>query len=290
MSLSPTLAPVSALAPGSGDEQLSRRNFTELSSYIFETAGIKMPESKKAMLEGRLRRRMRALSLPSLDAYCDYLFVEGALEEEGVHLLNAVTTNKTDFFREPAHFEYLSAVILPDFVRRGIGQVRAWSAACSTGPEPYTLAMVLDDFATQHGRLSYGILATDLDTDVLATAQAGIYPAEAVEPVPVALKRYIGVSRDAQRAEVRIVPALRSAIGFARLNLMDEHYPVGDPMHLIFCRNVLIYFDKPTQRQVVTRLLKCLVPGGHLFLGHSETITGLDLPLVQVANTVFRRS
>ncbi|MFT6569884.1 MAG: chemotaxis protein methyltransferase CheR, partial [Sphingomonas echinoides] len=132
--------------------------------------------------------------------------------------------------------------------------------------------------------------ATDLETDVLATARAGISPAEAVEPVPAALRRYVAVSRDARRRDVRIVPALRSAIGFARLNLMDDRYPVGDPMHLIFCRNVLIYFDKPTQRKVVAQLIDCLVPGGHLFLGHSESITGHDLPLEQVANTVFKRS
>ncbi|MDR7256495.1 chemotaxis protein methyltransferase CheR [Sphingomonas sp. BE270] len=290
MATEAALARKPAVSGGSGTEQISRRNFVQLSAHIFATAGIKMPESKKTMLEGRLRRRMRALSLPSLDAYCDYLFADGGLDVEGGHLLNAVTTNKTDFFREPAHFEYLQAVILPDLVERGVDRVRAWSAACSTGPEPYTLAMVLDDYAGRYGGPSYGILATDLDTDVLATARAGIYPAEAVEPVPAALRRYVAVSRDARRRDVRIVPALRSAIGFARLNLMDDRYPVGDPMHLIFCRNVLIYFDKPTQRKVVSQLIDCLVPGGHLFLGHSESITGHDLPLEQVANTVFKRS
>jgi chemotaxis protein methyltransferase CheR len=156
--------------------------------------------------------------------------------------------------------------------------------------EPYTLAMVLDHWATNRGGPSYGILATDLDTDVLEAARTGIYPKEAVEPVPHTLRRYIATSRDSRRSEVRIVPALRSAIGFARMNLMDERYPVGDPMHLIFCRNVLIYFDKPTQRKVVSRLIECLVPGGHLFLGHAESVAGHDLPLQQVANTVFKRS
>ncbi len=290
MSAAPTLdlAPAGYDAPGS--EQVSRRNFAQLADYIYSTAGIKMPESKKTMLEGRLRRRMRALSLPSLDAYCDHLFVDGGLENEGLHLLNAVTTNKTDFFREPAHFDYLRAEVLPELLNQRVDPVRAWSAACSTGMEPYTLAMVLDDFASSHGGPSYGILATDLDTDVLATARAGIYSTEAIEPVPAALRRYVARSRDARRDEVRMVPELRSAIGFARLNLMDEQYPIGDPMHLIFCRNVLIYFDKPTQRRVVARLVDCLAYGGHLFLGHSESIAGHDLPLEQVANTVFRRS
>ncbi|WP_448665064.1 CheR family methyltransferase [Sphingomonas sp. CJ20] len=270
---------------------MSRRHFTQLAAYIYETAGIKMPDSKKTMLEGRLRRRMRALSLPSLDAYCDHVFAEGGLEAEALYLLNAVTTNKTDFFREPAHFDYLERVILPAYAASGVERLRVWSAACSTGPEPYTIAMVLDDFASRTGGPSYGILATDIDTEVLETARLGIYPAEAVEPVPTTLlRKYVAFARDAQRSDVRIVPALRSAVGFARLNLMDDRYPVGAAMDMIFCRNVLIYFDKPTQQRVVSRLVDCLAPGGYLFLGHSESIAGHNLPIKQVANTVFRRN
>jgi chemotaxis protein methyltransferase CheR len=274
-----------------GNDQMSRRNFAKLSSYIYDYSGIKMPESKKTMLEGRLRRRLRATGTRTLDEYCDRVFSGDGLANEGLHLINAVTTNKTDFFREPAHFDYLTGKILPEFSARGVRTVRAWSAACSTGPEPYTIAMVLDDYADTNGGPSYGILATDLDTEVLASARAGIYPAELVEPVSAALQRkYVMTSRDPARRDIRMAPALRSAIGFARLNLMDDRYPVGDPMHLIFCRNVLIYFDKPTQRKVVSQLVENLEPGGYLFLGHSESITGLDLPLVQVANTVFQRS
>ncbi len=273
-----------------GSDPMSKRNFARLAAYIFDYSGIKMPESKKTMLEGRLRRRQRATGAQTLDEYCDYIFADENLAEEGLSLINAVTTNKTDFFREPGHFEYLSKVILPEMTARGVRSIRAWSAACSTGPEPYTLAMVLDDHAETHGGPAYGILATDLDTDVLETARSGIYPRELVDPVPDVLQRkYVMFPRDAARRDVRMVPALRSAIGFARLNLMDDRYPVGEPMHLVFCRNVLIYFDKPTQKQVVSRLVDCLKPGGYLFLGHSESITGHDLPLTQVANTVFRK-
>jgi chemotaxis protein methyltransferase CheR len=273
-----------------GSDPMSKRNFARLAAYIYDYSGIKMPESKKTMLEGRLRRRQRAAGAQTLDEYCDYIFAAENLAEEGLSLINAVTTNKTDFFREPGHFDYLSKVILPEMTARGVRSIRAWSAACSTGPEPYTLAMVLDDHAETHGGPAYGILATDLDTDVLETARSGIYPRELVDPVPDALQRkYVMFPRDAARRDVRMVPALRSAIGFARLNLMDDRYPVGEPMHLVFCRNVLIYFDKPTQKQVVSRLVDCLKPGGYLFLGHSESITGHDLPLTQVANTVFRK-
>lgn len=277
--------------PLPGADHLNKRNFARLASYIYDYSGIKMPESKITMLEGRLRRRVRATGLPSIDAYCDHVFQGDNLAAEGIHLINAVTTNKTDFFREPAHFDYLRDRALPDLAAKGTRTIRAWSAACSTGPEAYTLAMILDDFAETHGGPAYGMLATDLDTEVLETARKGIYPAEQVDPVPEALRRkYVMTPNDPHRRDIRIATALRGAIGFARLNLMDSHYPVGKPMHLIFCRNVLIYFDKPTQKQVVSRLLDCLTSDGYLFLGHSESIAGFDLPLIQVANTIFQRS
>ena len=273
-----------------GTDRLSQRNFERLARYIHDYAGIKLPESKRTMLEGRLRRRVRAMGLQTIDAYCEHVFRDDNLARENVHLINAVTTNKTDFFREPAHFDFLRTVALPDLADRGVRRIRAWSAACSTGPEAYTLAMELDDYAATQGGPSYGVLATDLDTDVLETARLGIYPADLVLPVPAPLaQRYVMRARDPGRREIRIAPELRSAIGFARLNLMDDRYPIGDPMHLIFCRNVLIYFDKPTQRRVVSCLVDCLAPHGYLFLGHSESISGFDLPLTQVANTVFQR-
>lgn len=249
-----------------------------------------MPESKVTMLEGRLRRRVRALGLRSIEAYCEHIFTAAELGEEATHLINAVTTNKTDFFREAKHFDYLRDTLLPSLVANGARTIRCWSAACSTGAEPYTLAMTIADFADRAGGPDFEILATDLDTDVLETARLGIYSAELVDPVPAPMRqKYVLVSRDRARKEVRIVPALRRKIGFGRLNLMDDRYPVGAPMDLIFCRNVLIYFDKPTQHKVVSRLCENLAVGGHLLLGHSESIAGFDLPLKQVANTIFKR-
>lgn len=270
---------------------ISPRNFARLSAYIYEQAGIKMPVTKRTMLEGRLRRRLRATGVADLNAYCDLLFDPGRGEAEAVHLLNAVTTNKTDFFREPKHFDFVERTILPALKAQRRQRIRAWSAACSTGAEPYTLAMVLQDFAERHGGPDYGILATDLDTEVLETARRGIYPREMLDPVPSAMReRYVMRPLQKGRRDVRIVPMLRSAVGFARLNLMDPHYPVGDPMDLIFCRNVLIYFDKPTQERVVSRLCERLRPGGWLILGHSESIANMHLPLSAVGNTVFQRN
>jgi chemotaxis protein methyltransferase CheR len=271
-------------------DHISKRNFEKLARFIYDYSGIKMPPTKLTMLEGRLRRRLRATNISSFDHYCDFLFEGGGLEQEVVHLIDAVTTNKTDFFREAKHFEFLQTAALPDLVRRGNRRLRAWSSACSTGAEPYTMAMVLAEFVAERSDVDYSILATDLSTDVLEVAKRGIYADDVVAPVPTDLRRrYVMTAASPGRREVRITPRLRSKIGFGRMNLMDKTYSVGDPMHIIFCRNVLIYFDKPTQADVLGRLCDCLVPGGYMFIGHSESISGFDLPLKQVSNTVFQR-
>ncbi|UUR08332.1 CheR family methyltransferase [Sphingomonas glaciei] len=278
-------------APPLLSDRISQRNFSALARYIHETAGIRMPPSKKTMLEGRLRRRQRAIGAATLDDYCDYLFAEENIEFESEFLINAVTTNKTDFFREAYHFDYLRNVALPGLIERGVTRLRAWSVACSTGAEPYTMAMTIDDAFAGTSGASFTILATDLDTEVLEIARSGIYPAEFADPVPPALrKRYLMTSCDPARQEVRIIPALRRNVAFARLNLMDRNYPVGEPMDVVFCRNVLIYFDRETQLKVVSRIVEKMAPGGLLFLGHSETIVGHDLPIAQIGNTIFQRS
>ncbi len=279
-----------ALAAQPREDRLSNRNFEALARYIYNYSGIKMPVTKMTMLEGRLRRRLRATGIQSFNDYCDYLFKHDGLETEAIHLIDAVTTNKTDFFREPKHFDYMVRTALPELVAAGHRKLRFWSAACSTGAEPYTMAMVTSAFAETCPGLDYRILATDLSTDVLRTARRGIYPADMVDPVPAEMRRkYVMAARESVRREVRIHPALRSAIGFARFNLMDNAYSIGEPMHMIFCRNVLIYFDKPTQTHVLSRLCDCLLPGGYLYVGHSETVTGVNLPIRQVANTVFKK-
>ncbi|KAA3515878.1 CheR family methyltransferase [Agrobacterium rosae] len=272
------------------DDSLSTRDFRELSSFIYDYCGIKMPETKRSMLEGRLRKRLRATGYPTFSTYCDYLFRHDGMEAEAIFLIDVVTTNKTDFFREPNHFDYMQKTALPALAKRGIGRVRAWSSACSTGAEPYTMAMVMAE-AVEKGVISdFNILATDLSTDVLMKAQSGIYSKDLVDPVPPEFKRkYVMQAKEKQRNDVRIATKLRSKIGFARMNLMNATYEIGDPVHILFCRNVLIYFDKKTQTHVLTQLCKCLAPGGYLLIGHSETVTGIDLPIKQVANTIFMK-
>lgn len=269
-------------------DHISKRNFERLAKHIHGNYGIKLPLAKMTMVEGRLRRRVRALGLPSVNAYCEHLFESNGLEREAVHLVNALTTNKTDFFREPRHFEFLEDRVLPELLNRNC--IRAWSAACSTGAEPYTLAMVIDRFLAGRSSSNYSILATDVNTDVLDIAHRGVYPEEILEPVPATLQqKYVMTSKDRSARLCRIVPALRSRIQFAPINLMDGSYPFDRDMDIILCRNVLIYFDRPTQEAVLERLCSHLRPGGYLFLGHSESITGLRLPVTQAANTIFRR-
>lgn len=277
-------------APGFNPDAISPQHFRALASLIHSEAGICLPQSKTTMLEGRLRRRVRATGHANLNAYCAHILSSDVAREEIEALLNAVTTNKTDFFRERNHFDYIVSQILPAYSCEGRRTVRCWSAACSNGAEPYTLAMVLDDYAQAHGGLDYEILATDLDSNMLETGIKGIYPAEMVEPVPAAMRRrYVMEPKDRSRREVRISPTLRKKVSFGRLNLMNDHYPIGAPVDVIFCRNVLIYFDKPTQHKVVTRLCEQLRPGGYLLLGHSESIAGFSGQLKSVCNTVFQK-
>jgi chemotaxis methyl-accepting protein methylase len=273
------------------DEHLSDRHFRSLAELISTQVGIQLPEVKRTMVEGRLRRRVRALGLPDLAAYGRHLFENGGLDAEMTCLIDCVTTNKTDFFREPAHFEFLRDKAIPALVdgRRGPARLKLWSAACSIGAEAYTMAMVLHDIAARRPSLDFAILGTDISTDVLHQAEKAIYPAEMVEPVPVTFReRYLMQARNPRRQEVRIVPELRRRASFRRLNLMDASYPFDRDVDVIFCRNVLIYFDKPTQRAVLGRLAGHLRPGGYLVVGHSESMSGAgDLGLKQVLPTVF---
>jgi len=275
---------------------LSTKDFQRLSSFIYNELGIKMPDSKRTMLTGRLAKRLRANKLNSFSDYCDFVFSPEGQRQELVHLLDAVTTNKTDFFREPSHFEHLVRSVLPTLINEnyfGFGKkCRIWSAGCSTGQEPYTLAMVLSEFASsQAGRFAFEILATDISTRVLDAARRAVYPEHVIEPIPKGFrKKYLLRGKDPENPQVRIVPELRSLIKFGRLNFMDQEFGIGDPLDIIFCRNVIIYFDKPTQERLMGKFCQNLRPGGFLFVGHSESLQGYDVPLVQVAPTIYRRT
>ena len=274
--------------------QMSNKDFARLSEFIRSSCGIKLPPAKKTMLEGRLRKRLRALSLQSFGGYCEYLFSSKGAESEFMHMIDAVTTNKTDFFREPDHFDYLSDKVLPELVRLyGVGsrkRLNVWSAASSTGEEPYTLAMVLSEFAREYAGFQFSILGTDISSQVLKKARLAVYEREKVSPIPLMLRaKYLLKSKDRDKGLVRIIPELRASVEFKRLNLMEEDYGIDEPIGIVFCRNVLIYFDRPTQEKLVQRLSYHLMSGGYLFVGHSESLHGMDLPLVQTSTTIYRK-
>jgi chemotaxis protein methyltransferase CheR len=270
---------------------LLTRDFSRLSRFIYDTCGIKMPDVKKTMLEARLQKRLRALGMHSFSDYCDYLFSSAGMEQELVQMLDMVTTNKTDFFREPEHFDYLTQKVLPDWcVRHPGGRLSIWSAGCSSGEEPYTLAMVLSEFAVHNPGFDFQILATDISTRVLEKAKNAVYPEALVDPVPLSLKKkYLLRSKDKASGMIRIVPQLREKVRFRRLNFMDEDFGMREQLDIIFCRNVIIYFDRPTQEKLLQRFHRQMKVGSYIFMGHSETLSGLNVPLTSVFPTVYRK-
>lgn len=276
---------------GHEHEGLTRRDFERLSAFIHAEAGILLGPEKKLMLEARVRRRLKALEIDSYGDYCAYLFQRANTRDEVVHLIDVVTTNKTDFFREPRHFDFLMERALPEFARRLSGQpFRIWSAGCSTGEEPYTLAMLLSEFARAQSGFRFRILATDISTAVLEKAQCAVYTEAAAAPIPMALKkRYLLRSRDPEQPRVRVAPELRAAVEFRRLNFMDDDYGVTERMDAVFCRNVIIYFNRATQEAILQKLVRHLAPGGYLFVGHAEALQEMKLPVEPVAPSLYRK-
>jgi chemotaxis protein methyltransferase CheR len=276
------------------DDHLSDSDFARISALISRQVGIKLPAAKRLMVEGRLRRRLRALRLPSFADYCDHLFSEAGSEDELTYLINAVTTNKTDFFREPEHFELMRDQLVPSLLsdrRDRSPLLKVWSAASSTGAEAYTIAMVLADVAARDHSFEFAVLGTDISTDVLETGRRAVYPAEQIAPVPPAMQsRYLmHARRPGARPEVRMVPELRRHVRFDRLNLMQESYPYDRDVDIIFLRNVLIYFEKADQAAVIKKLAGHLRPGGYLLLGHSESMIGTAVTMRQVAPATFQK-
>jgi chemotaxis protein methyltransferase CheR len=278
------------------EASLTAKEFLQLSEFIQESVGIKMPPEKKIMLEGRLRKRLRNLGIDSFSEYLEYLFSQQGMKDELVHMIDVITTNKTDFFREPAHFDFLIQNALPDLITShgsGIGEnLMTWSAGCSTGEEAYSIAMVLEEFGAKYPGFKFGyrILATDISTKVLEIGMRAVYDEEKTESVPVDLReKYILRSKDTQRELIRIIPRLRERVKFRRLNFLDEDFGFRERMDIIFCRNVLIYFEKTIQEKILRKIIDYLKPGGFLFIGHSETLLDMDLPLQMTSPTIYRR-
>ena len=271
--------------------QLSDGAFATLVRMVEESCGVHLSDLKKTMLETRLRRRLQACDLPDFESYIRLLNTPDGRKREGQHFVDTVVTNETSFFRERAHFDHLDANEISRLLANGDGRcLRAWSAACSTGQEAYTLAMVLDQASDGAKRWNWSVLATDISVKVLLAAREAVYRAEDVAPVPAPLReRYVLRSREPGSEQVRIAPELRSRMTFGQINLMHAEYKPKGLMDIVFLRNVLIYFEPHVQEQVVARLCRHVRPGGLLFLGHSDTVRSARLPLRLIRANIYQK-
>jgi len=272
-------------ASNHGDE-LTGEELSRLAQVLRDAAGIQLGD-KRLLTETRLRKRAHELGLPTLRHYCDNFLSGDGEPGERQHLIDALTTNKTGFFREAHHFEFLAAEALPGLGKR---RVEAWSAGCATGEEAWTLAMVLARHAERVRGFDFRVLATDVSTRALQHAAAAVYSEEDVIAIDGDMRRkYLMRSRDSLKRVVKVVPELREKVQFTHANLVAAEPEISPCADLVFCRNVMIYFDKQTQHLLLERLVGATAPGGYLFLGHSEALVGHDWPLDAVAPTTYRR-
>jgi chemotaxis protein methyltransferase CheR len=272
--------------------ELSGKDFIAFSNFIYSEFGIKMPPVKRIMLQGRLLKRIRQLNMHSYTEYKEYLFSEEGQKEEIYNFLNVVTTNKTDFFREPVHFDFLKSNVLPEFIsKQQRDAFKIWSAGCSSGEELYTISILMNEFKRENPSFFYSMLGTDISQNVLTKAAKGVYPLNKVDIIPVEFKkRYLLKSKDKENPTVRVRPELQANLNLKYLNLMDSKYThITEKFDVIFCRNVLIYFDRATQESVINKLSTHLKTGGYFFIGHSESLTGMDVPLQHIKPTIFRK-
>ena len=267
-----------------GEATLSPAHFERIIALLHAHAGIRMRAGKEGLVRARLTKRLRVLGLSDFDQYLDLVEREPS-RREFTEMVDALTTNKTSIFREQAHFDFLQHEVLPSCP----GPIRLWSAGCSSGEEPYTLAMILRETLTEPSARQAKILATDISHRVLATAKAGIYPAESLDEAPRGyVQKYWRPVSGGGAPRLEAGPALRSMIQFGKLNLMEK-WPMRGPFDAILCRNVMIYFDKATQQTLVQRYWELLRPGGFLFVGHSESLTGLSHRFQYVQPAVYVR-
>ena len=269
------------------DYSITPEEFHRFRTLIYDESGISLADQKQTMLTSRLSKRVRELGLTTFSEYYDAV-ISDASREEFTRMLDLISTNKTGFFREPKHFAFLRERILPDL--KGEKRIRIWSSACSTGEEPYTIAMTFFEQVQDPEQWDCRILATDLSTRVLVKASAGMYEEARFRDVPPeVLRRHFLRGRGACAGLFKVKPHLAATIRFRRLNLMDERFPIRSALDLIFCRNVMIYFDRPTQETLVNKFHRYLRPGGYLFIGHSESLQWVSHPFQAVEPTIYRK-
>ncbi len=264
---------------------LSDGQFQKVSRIVQECSGIHLKKGKEALVRARLMKRLRALKMVDFDEYLDFIDSEEGRRELD-QMIDAMTTNKTSFFREAEHFRFLREEVLPGLASH---RLRFWSAACSSGEEPYSLAIELLENLKGVDRKDVRILATDVSKRILEKAAEGVYPEAAVEMIPrPVLQRYFTCTRQMRPREYRVGERVRSLVHLAWLNLM-ERWPMRGPFQLIFCRNVMIYFDRLTQQRLINRFYDLLEPGGHLFVGHSEGLSAIEHRFHYIRPATYRK-
>jgi chemotaxis protein methyltransferase CheR len=276
-----------------GVPAMTEKERLAISAFVEGEFGIKMPAAKKSLLEGRLAKRVAACGLPSYGAYFDFVTLSPAGADEYLHFMDLVSTHETSFFREPRHFDFLKRSVLPALSREaGRHSLRVLSAACSTGEEAYSLAMLLDCSLRESRRedIELRVEGIDLSAKAVAVAERGVYLADRTRGIPEELRQdYVMRSKDRSKDLCRFSPQLRGRMRFHTGNLLGELGLAERRYDIVFCRNVLIYFDRSNQRRVVARLIEHLDAGSYLFLGHSETMLAFDFPLQTVAHSVYRK-
>lgn len=289
--VSPTAAPNPAIADHRREFSFSDADFRHLSRLAYDHAGIVLGESKRNLVYSRLSRRLRTLNVDNFAAYRQHL---AHTPSELENFINSISTNHTKFFRESHHFDHFRTHVADRFVKLAggntAGHLRIWSAGCSSGEEPYTIAVVLKRQVPEVARYDARILATDIDTDILATAARGEYQKAALTEVPAAYREYFETTsaKPGAASKVVLTEEIRSLIAYRQLNLMGA-WPMKGLFDAIFCRNVMIYFDAPTKSKLVERFTQQLKPGGWLYIGHSESLIGSHAGLKLVGRTIYRR-
>jgi len=272
------------------DFSFTDRDFEKVRTLVKNHTGISLSDAKKDMVYSRLSRRLRSLELEKFSDYCS--LVEGGDDAELINFTNAITTNLTAFFREEHHFQYLAKTVVPELIKSNIKdrRIRVWSAGCSTGEEPYSLAIALKESIPSFDSWDVKILATDLDSDVLQTAKNGVYKSDRIDGLTSARKRnWFLKGKGDNVGTVRVRPELQEMITFKQLNLLRE-WPTKGPFDFIFCRNVVIYFDKDTQKVLFDRYANVLKSDSHLFIGHSESLFKVSDRFGLLGQTIYKKT
>ncbi len=271
---------------------IRREDYEFIRTLVYDFSRINLGPDKQELVAARIGKRLRALNLPNISAYCEMLRRPDGAEELS-NLIDVISTNHTFFFREPAHFDYLEKHAIPEFLHEKSPHARStfriWSSASSSGEEVYSIAILLSEIGLHRPGWRWQLEATDISTRILKRAKEAIYPSESVSKVkPELIKKYFQKGLGPQDGNYRVKPDLSNKVTFRHLNLLGPAYPFTDPFHVIFCRNVMIYFDRPTQEELVRRLSERLVPGGYLMVGHSESLTGIHHRLRMIKPAIYQ--